>query len=241
MDYLFVVPARAGSKGVPGKNIKLLGGRPLICHTMEAVREVAPDEHICVSTDDPRVADVVKNYYGMELPFIRPGHLAGDLVGMREVLLHAFHHYAGRGRNYKAIVLLLPTAPFRLPEDIRRAIEIFESGPPVDMVVSVTEAKANPYFSLFEENGEGFLKQSKQGLFQRRQECPHVYQYNGAVYVIRAASLLKHEMNAFEKIVKYIMPDERSVDIDSPLEWQIAEYLMAMRDDKAQASEKSTL
>ena len=95
-----------------------------------------------------------------------------------------------------------------------------------DMVVSVKEAKSNPYFSLFEESVEGFLTQSKSGNYSRRQDCPKVYEYNGAIYIINVESLKKSRMNKFSRIKKYIMSDEASFDIDTPFDWKIVEMIL---------------
>ena len=141
MKPLFVIPARGGSKGIPGKNIKPLGGKPLIAYSVEVARQLAPDSDICVSTDDPAIADVVREM-GLEVPFMRPDYLATDNCGTYEVLLHAVDFFVKLGRRYDTMVLLQPTSPLRTADDVRRCLEAYT--PDVDMVVTVVEAASNP-------------------------------------------------------------------------------------------------
>lgn len=222
MKTLYIIPARGGSKGIPSKNIRPLAGKPLISHTLHLARCFADDMDICITTDSKEIAEVVaqENY---SVPFIRPEHLATDESGMYGVMLHAIQHYRDLGREYERIVLLQPTSPFRLPEHIKEALDLYTDE--MDMLVSVKPAEANPYFVLFEENKKGFLVQSKKGDFLRRQDCPQVWQYNGAIYVINAESLKKQPLNEFTRIVKYPMDALHSVDLDSELDWAFAEFL----------------
>jgi N-acylneuraminate cytidylyltransferase len=223
-DFLFVIPARGGSKGIPGKNIKELGGKRLICYAIDLARKFAPDNQICVSTDSTEIKNVVEAY-GIEVPFLRPEELSTDKSGTREVLLHALDFYAKAGQNYKSIVLLQPTSPFRAFKHLEEAFTLYNHE--IDMVVSVVEPDANPYYNLFEENESGFLQQSKPGQYTRRQDCPKVYQYNGAVYLINAGSIKRAPMNKFEKILKFEMDKVSSVDLDTPLDWNWAEFLLS--------------
>lgn len=222
-DTLFVIPARGGSKGVPGKNIKLLGGKPLIEYTIEVARQLADDQDICVTTDDFGIKTVVENL-GLAVPFLRPAELATDKAGTYEVLFHALDFYQSQGKVYKKLVLLQPTSPFRKVWQVQQAMAAWQEG--IEMIVSVKETKSNPYYLLFEENSSGFLEKSKKGSFSTRQECPTVYEYNGAIYVIDVASLRRHPMSSFTQIKKYLMEDVYSVDIDSPLDWLWAETLL---------------
>ena len=124
MKPLVIIPARGGSKGIPHKNIKLLGGKPLICRAIDNARAVAPDSDICVSTDDSEIIQVVEDY-GLKVPFIRPTELAADNSGTYEVLLHALSFYEQQGRTYDTIILLQPTSPFRRDEDISEALKLY--------------------------------------------------------------------------------------------------------------------
>ena len=124
MKTLYVIPARGGSKGIPGKNIKPLCGKPLIAYSIEVARALADDCDICLSTDSQQIADVAKNM-GLEVPFMRPDYLATDKSGTYEVLLHAVQFYADKGIHYDTLVLLQPTSPFRTAADVQRAIDAY--------------------------------------------------------------------------------------------------------------------
>ena len=222
-DTIVVIPARGGSKGIPGKNIKSLAGKPLICYAVDTARTLVPDAQICVTSDDDEIIETVANY-GLKVPFKRPAQFATDTAGSYEVLLHALEFYEEAGHEIKTIVLLQPTSPFRKPIHVKEAFASYN--PEIEMVVSVKESPANPYYSLFEENKEGFLIRSKSGNFTRRQDCPKVFEYNGAVYVINAQALKQKKLHEFDKVRKYVMDDLSSVDVDTPLDWKYCEFLL---------------
>ena len=225
MKPLVIIPARGGSKGIPHKDIKLLGGKPLICRAIDNARAVAPDSDICVSTDDSEIIQVVEDY-GLKVPFIRPTELAADNSGTYEVLLHALSFYEQQGRTYDTIILLQPTSPFRRDEDISEALKLYS--PDVDMVVSVTEARANPYYNCFETDSDGFLHVSKgDGKYIRRQDAPKAWEYNGAIYIINPQSLKRKSLGEFKRRRMYEMDELHSLDLDTPLDWRIAELLIA--------------
>ena len=225
MKPVFVIPARGGSKGIPGKNIKPLCGKPLIAYSVEVARQLADDRDICVTTDDERIAQVVKNM-GLDVPFMRPDYLATDGCGTYEVLLHAVKFYEELGRDYDTLVLLQPTSPMRTAEDVQAAIDAYT--PDIDMVVTVTEAASNPYYNCYETDENGFLHISKgDGCYTRRQDAPKAREYNGAVYVINIESLKKGPLGSFRRRKMVEMSRERSVDLDTPLDWMVAEAIMS--------------
>jgi len=125
MNPLVVIPARGGSKGVPGKNIKLLNGKPLINYTIEAAQKVFDDAIICVTTDSQEIKQVVENTTGLKVPFLRPDNLATDNAGTYEVLLHAVDFYERQGYVADTLILLQPTSPFRTDKHIEEAIALF--------------------------------------------------------------------------------------------------------------------
>jgi CMP-N,N'-diacetyllegionaminic acid synthase len=223
MNDLVLIPARGGSKGIPGKNIKPLHGKPLIYYTLDAAWAVALPENICVSTDSDEIIGIVREY-GLDVSFKRPDNLATDTAGTDEVILHAIDFYEQRGKHYDRVVLLQPTSPFRTETHIREALSLYQPG--LDMVVSVKIAHANPYFTLFEENIEGFLTLSKSGNFMRRQDCPTVYEYNGAIYIMNVQSLKNKTPESFSKTIKYLMTEEDSLDIDTNIDWIVAEAIL---------------
>lgn len=229
MKPLIVIPARGGSKGVPGKNIKPLNGKPLIHYTIEAARQVFSDELICVSTDSEEIKKVAEQT-GLPVPFLRPDELATDTAGSQEVLLHALEFYQKRGYEADTIILLQVTSPFRNARHIREALDLYSSDN--DMIVSVNETDANPYYTLREEDADGWLKKSKQGDFTRRQDVPKVYELNGAIYVINVMAFLKKPIGDFSRVRKYLMDDLHSIDIDTPLDWDISEFLIHKYKDR---------
>lgn len=224
MNILVIIPARGGSKGIPGKNIKLLGGKPLIYYAIDVARAIVDDTHICVSTDDDQIIRVVEQY-GLSVPFIRPTELATDTAGSYGVLLHALSFYESKVEHFDAVVLLQVTSPFRTVNHVREALNLYNKD--LDMVVSVKETDSNPYYLCFEEDTEGMLHISKgDGHYTRRQDCPPVYEYNGAIYIINPERMKAMPLNKFKKRVKYVMDREHSVDLDTMMDWMIAEYMI---------------
>jgi N-acylneuraminate cytidylyltransferase len=222
---IVVIPARGGSKGVPGKNSKLLEGKPLLQYTIEAAREVFEDENIIVSTDSEEIRQLVEKM-GLKVPFLRPAHLATDVAGTYGVLLHAINYMEEQNRFPETLVLLQPTSPFRNASQIKEALELYN--PDLEMVVSVKETKANPYYVLKEENEEGFLENAKKGNFVRRQDCPKIYELNGAIYIVNIDVLKKKRINEFHKVQKYVMDEISSHDIDTPLDWEVAKAILRL-------------
>lgn len=223
-DTLFIIPARGGSKGLPRKNILPINGKPMICYTLDAARGLTSDENICVSTDDLEIKKVVEDY-GLKVHFLRPADLATDTAGTREVLLHAIDFYQNNlSRSYSKICLLQPTSPLRTSQHISEAMQLWDEE--LDMVVSVKESKANPYFNLFEEQRDGFLKKSKKGDFLRRQDCPKVWELNGAIYFINIQSLEVKKISDFRRVKKYVMSEKSSVDVDNIMDFKSVTFLL---------------
>lgn len=225
---LYLIPARAGSKGIPDKNLKPFCGESLVSRAVgQALECAAPQDIIFVSTDSEKIAgEALKN--GVETPFLRPAELAGDSVPTYDVIEHVLKEFQCRGVEFEKVVLLQPTSPFRTIQDIKEATALWH--PDLDMVVSVTESKSNPYYNLFEVNKDGFLKVSKgSGVITRRQDAPKVWEYNGAVYVMSVRSLLEQPISTFKRVKPYEMPSCRSIDLDTPEDWVLAELLFNRR------------
>lgn len=224
MNTLVVIPARGGSKGIPHKNIKPLNGKPLIHYTIDVAREVALDEDICVSTDDADIIKCVEDY-GLKIPFVRPAELATDKAGTYEVLLHALDYYEKQGRHYDVVLLLQNTSPFRNAEQVREALSQYR--PEIEMVVSVNKTRTSPYYNCLEEGEDGYLKKTLDStLFTRRQDAPITYECNGAIYVMNAEKLKTMHYGKFTKIVKYVMDELHSIDLDTMLDWKYAEFVI---------------
>lgn len=222
---LFIIPARGGSKGIPRKNIKPLAGRPLIHYSIDVARALAPDSHVIVSTDDDEIRAVAEDT-GLAVTYRRPEALGGDTVGSREVILDVMDYADRKGITYDKVVLLQPTSPLRTIADVTGCLDLYT--PEVDMVVSVTPAACNPYYDCFETSpADGTLHVSKgDGLYTRRQDAPQAWQYNGAVYVINPSSIRRMPLGTFPRRIPYVMPRERSIDLDIPLDWIVMEKIM---------------
>ncbi|MFS2747627.1 cytidylyltransferase domain-containing protein [Bacteroides uniformis] len=224
-DTLFVITARGGSKGLPGKNIKDLCGKPLIAYSIDVARAFTDDENICVSTDSEQIRSVVESY-GLKVPFIRPEYLATDTATSSDVLVHAVNFYKGKGREYKRLCLLQPTSPLRTVEDVQGALDLYRDD--IDIVTGVVRSHAAS--TLNEETEDGYMVSvfNKGGL--GRQYVKPMYETNGAVYVMNVQSLLDKGMKGFRKKVKYEMTKEHSVDIDDIIDFMLVETIMKNKD-----------
>jgi N-acylneuraminate cytidylyltransferase len=218
---LAIIPARGGSKGIPKKNIKRLHGKPLIYYTIEVARTIFNNLDICVSTDDDEIIQVEENC-GLKVPFKRPLELATDTATSNDVLLHALEFYESKKIFYDVIVLLQPTSPLRTAQHVKEAMSLYHND--IDMVVSVKESHVPAV--LCQESEEGYIELLFNKHTTRRQDIPNYYEYNGAIYVINVKSLKNKGMSAFDKKIKYVMPSNKSIDIDNHEDWNIAEYLL---------------
>lgn len=220
-EILVVIPARGGSKGLPGKNIKELCGKPLIEYSIDIARDITSDENICVSTDDPKIIDVVENY-GLHVPFVRPSEYASDIATTNDVLLHAIDFYEKQGRKFKKLLLLQPTSPLRKIKEVKEAISLYRDD--IDMVVSVMKSHAAAV--ICNDNKAGFLELVYNNKAVGRQFIPTFYEFNGAIYVINIESLKEKGLAGFTKRLKYVMPRESSIDIDDIYDFILVEALM---------------
>lgn len=223
-DTLFVITARGGSKGLPGKNIKNLCGKPLIAYSIDVARAFTSDENICVSTDSETIKKVVEEY-GLKVPFLRPDYLATDTATSNDVLVHAVNYFKEQGKIYKKLCLLQPTSPLRTVEDVEGAINLYRDD--IDMVVSVTKSHAPAVLCHDDENGFVQLVYNKKAV--GRQQLADMYEYNGAVYVMNVSSLIEKGMSGFTKRVKYVMSKEHSVDIDDIYDFYQVESILKNR------------
>ncbi len=218
-SILALIPARGGSKGVPGKNIRPLAGRPLIAWTIEAARASRFVDRVVLSSDNEDICRIAAAY-GCEVPFRRPKELARDDTPGIAPVLHALEALPG----FDYLVLLQPTSPFRSTADIDAAItRCIDTGAP--SVVSVTPASQHPSW-MYHMDGDGrlvhFLNEEP---IARRQELPRIYALNGAIYVAHIPTLLTEKKLIGPGTIGYVMPRTRSLDIDTALDFDIAEVL----------------
>jgi CMP-N,N'-diacetyllegionaminic acid synthase len=225
---LCIIPARGGSKGLAGKNVKQLAGKPLISYTIEHAKTSKYVDRVIVSTDDTIIAQVATKS-GAEIPFMRPESLSGDDIGTIDVLLHGIDWMEkNEGYNFDILVQLLVTTPLRISEDIDACIEVlFREN--ADNVFSVTDAHRNPYFNMVEIGPKGQVRLVKKGSFTSRQAAPPVFDMNASIYVWWKEILKKEKKLFLRKTRVYHMPKERSVDIDDAIDFQIAQMLLMDR------------
>ncbi len=226
-NILGVITARGGSKGIPGKNIKLLGGKPLIAYTIESAKKSKLITHLIVSTDDEKIADVCRQY-GADVPFIRPKELAQDTTPHLPVMQHAIKFMEEKlGIVFDYAVILQPTSPFRTPEDIDGTIQKLIDTE-ADSAVSLVEFDKSMHpMKAKKLEGDKVLSyclEEVEGI--RRQDIPIAYRRSGAVYAMKRDLLLKDNRLYGDFVVGYIVPKERSIDIDEPIDWIRAEYML---------------
>lgn len=221
-----IIPARAGSKGVPGKNVRLLGGKPLIAHSIEHAQDSRYIDRIIVSTDGEDIAEAARQA-GAEVPFMRPAELASDTAGTIDVLLHVADWLEKEdGWPFDVLVLLHATTPLRTPQDIDTSIDLLVNEH-ADSVFSVAEAYRNPYFNMVELDSAGVPHLVKEGSFASRQEAPTVYDLNSSIYVWWRDTLVEGRRVILPNSRVHVMSRESSVDIDEELDFRIAEMLLA--------------
>jgi len=222
---LGIIPARGGSKGLPRKNILPLAGKPLIGWTIDAALNSKVCKRLLVSTDDPEIASVAREF-GAETPFLRPPELASDTATALSVAEHAVDWMNEMvAETFSHILYLQPTSPLRTGDDIQNAVAIAKKTH--DAVVSVCEPPQHPYlFKIIHKDGTLGDLMPESTHYSRRQDFPPVVALNGAIYIISVAAMKKARTFTPERTVPYIMPPERSFDIDTPWDFFLAEQKM---------------
>lgn len=229
MKNIAIIPARSGSKGLKDKNIKLLSGIPLLGYSIKAAQESKQFDKIFVSTDSEEYADIAEKY-GADASFLRTEKNSGDTVGSWDVVREVIERFENEGKFYDRIMLLQPTSPLRIAEDINKSFELMELKE-ANAVLSITEAEHSPLWcNTLQEDlcMDSFVNEKYLGV--PRQNLPTYYRLNGAIYLIRREEL--DEMRMFrKKCYAYIMPNIRSIDIDSELDFKLAEYIIEKKYD----------
>ncbi|MFT4802836.1 MAG: CMP-N-acetylneuraminic acid synthetase [Psychroserpens sp.] len=220
--------ARGGSKGLPGKNIRPLAGKPLIAWSIEHARAVKRIERVIVSTDSQEIADVAREF-GAEVPFIRPEELAQDNSSEWLAWRHALNYLKETEGAIPQVMVSIPTtAPLRSPIDINKCLDEYEKGK-VDVIVTVTEAHRSPYFNMVKRNTDGTIGLVIKPLsaVTRRQDAPVVYDMATVAYVINPQFVL-NQQSIFEGRVGMIeIPRERAIDIDTLMDFKMAEFYLS--------------
>ena len=227
MKILGLITARGGSKGIPWKNIVDLGGKPLIAWTIEASLKSDLVDRTIVTTDSGEIAEISK-MFGADVPFLRPPEYALDESSSYDAIFHAIDWLKDNENiEYDFICLLQPTSPFRNHLHINEAIENFLEDDESLSMISVCEALINPY-KMVTVSDKGYINKLE-GLnahIDRRQDLPRVYQFNGAIYLMRTSDLKTERHFITEKTIYYLMDRESSIDIDEPMDLEIARFLL---------------
>lgn len=225
-SVLGLITARGGSKGIPGKNTRIVGGKPLIAWTINAALASVKIKRLIVSTDAPEIAEVAM-HFGAEVPFLRPAELALDNSPHLDVVLHALDWLKTIGESFDYVMLLQPTSPLRLSEDIDSAIDVAIASLPA-AVISVNELHQHPYFTRVID-ADGVLSPlipMKELEYPRRQDLPPAYYINGAIFLNQVDSL-RNDRTFYPSGAKgFIMPAERSWQIDTDLDLAVVEAIL---------------
>lgn len=230
LPILAIIPARGGSKGLPGKNIRPLGGLPLIAHSIRLAKMCPEISRTIVTTDSEEIAAVAREY-GADVPFLRPAELAQDETPMWPVLRHALSAVeAAEGRRYGGVLLLDPTSPGRVPADVAQAVAALQADANAMGVIAVSEPHFNPRWVCVETATDGYMRQSfpDTKVYTRRQDVPPTYRINGCLYLWRRNHLADSaEMRLYELPHRMVViPEERAVHIDELHDFRIAEILV---------------
>ena len=224
-SILAIIPARGGSKGIPKKNIKRLAGKPLIVWTIEEAKKSKYLDRIVLSSDDEEIIKIAQKN-GCEAPFVRPAELAKDNSKSIDAILHALNWFEDNNDSYDIIILLQPTSPLRAAKDIDSSIELLFSKK-ADSIVSVSKMEHNPLWSnTLPLNGRMDKFLNKKIININRQKLPDYYRLNGAIFIARIDFVKKNLSFFGRNTFAYIMPVERSIDIDSPLDLKFCEFIL---------------
>lgn len=231
---LVTICARGGSKGVPNKNIRDLAGKPLLAYSIEVAQKFGWADRIMVSTDDKKIQKVAEQY-GVAVPFLRPAKLADDVTSREVVIAYAAEAAEKHWQEeYDIIVDLGNATPLKNEKDVREVVKLLVDTPDTEVAFSVTPAARSPYFNMVEVDAQGYAHLSKKpGKYVvRRQDGPRVYDMNDGVYAMWKKSYLKNKTVRTDKTRIYVMPAERSVDIDREIDFKIAELFLLEGNNK---------
>ena len=230
MSRICTVCARGDSKGVRNKNIRELAGKPLIAHSLGQARSSGLFELIAVSSDSPEILGIARSH-GADLVVARPPELATDTAAKLPAIRHCVEQAETfAGKRFNVVVDLDATSPLRIPEDIRGAVELLETRD-VSNVITAAPARRSPYFNLVELREDGVVQLSKPlaSAILRRQDSPPCFDMNASIYVWRRDALFDHPTVFAADTRLFVMPEERSIDVDSELDFEIVEHLMRKR------------
>ncbi len=226
---LAIIPARGGSKGLPGKNIKELCGKPLIAWSIEHAQKSKYVDELFISTDSQEIADVAE-HFGAPCPELRPAELARDTAPSSEFIVYTLEKMKKEGKSFDYFILLEPTSPLRDVEDVDKSIEMLVDNPVAESVMGVVRAEdSNPAFMV--KIGEGGLMIPFMGKAEtlRRQDIPDAYYFEGTVYLSKCDAYMEKKAFYHDKTLPYIVPKWKSFEIDDIIDFTIIEALMKLK------------
>lgn len=224
-EVLAIVPARGGSKGIPGKNVKLLDGKPLLAYTLETALLATKITAVCVSSDSDvilRAASAFPSVYAHK----RNPDIAQDTSPITEAIEDVLNHYERKGRIFELIVLLQPTAPIREPFHIDEAVDALNQTPHANALISVCEMKDVHPARMYRVKGGLLTSFFPEFETAMRQDIPPAFYRNGSIYIVRTVAFKEQQMLMAKPTIPFIMPNEYLANIDEPIDWIIAEALV---------------
>lgn len=229
MNVLFIIPARGGSKGLPGKNIKPLLGKPLLAWSVEVALKASQKlagSKVIVSTDSREIADIAAAY-GAEVPFMRPAELASDTASSIDVIMHAIHFYENNGITFSHVAMIEPTSPQRSAEDLLKALDQLDAKSGAESIVGVCRTEScHPLFLTKLQNGFLVPYENKEFKVYRRQDIDEVFFFEGSLYISKTESIKERKSFYHEKTLGYVLPKWKSFEIDDLDDFIIIEALM---------------
>ena len=217
MQYLCIIPARSGSKGIPSKNIIDVCGKPMISYTIELASKLKKNgyvEKVIVSTDCSKIAEISKSY-GAEVPFLRPKEIAGDKSKSIDFVLHSINYYEGIDLNFDAIMVLQPTSPLRSLDDVKETIKIFKQSSSNSLISTYKDETINDTIMYHKIGGKAIPLNKKHNSGYRRQDSENIYIRNGAIYITKVNYIKKNKRIVSREPEMYVMAKERSINIDT--------------------------
>jgi N-acylneuraminate cytidylyltransferase/CMP-N,N'-diacetyllegionaminic acid synthase len=227
-----LIPARAGSKGIPGKNIKIIDGKPLIAYSIEQAKKSKYIDKVIVSTDSKKIASVAAKY-GAEVPFLRPKRISTDKASSTDVILHAVNYLERKNEYYDILILLEPTSPLRDTKDINSALKMLLKKKKAESIVGICKVEsAHPDFLV--KLDRGFLRPYTNTRFKsvRRQDLSELYFFEGSLYISYIDSLKEHKTFYHQNTLSYIVKKWKSYELDDNTDFKIIESLLKAKKRK---------
>lgn len=229
-SILAIIPARSGSKGIPGKNIKLMNQKPLMAYTIEACQKAGIFDEVFVSTDSLVYAQIAQKY-GANVPFLRPHELAGDRSTSTDVIVHVLQTLRQMGKTYDLFCLLQPTSPLRTEVHILESVQrFFESR--ADTLVSICELDHASFLNVTVDETGFLTSKMRRAQLGQRQDVSKEYRINGAIYLAGCETFLVQKSFYYGRTATYLMDAVSSMDIDEKYQFEYAEYVMRERERK---------